>query len=136
MRSVKRQAETGIHFYGSDRDSGAIKMSIENAKRAGVDKLTEFNEQTISDMRPPTSTPGLVIVNPPYGGRIGDKHKLIPLYRTLGKVLRDRFSGWRVGIITTDKSLAESTGLSFLPTNAPVQHGGLRVNLFNTDTLQ
>ncbi len=136
MLSVKRQAETGINFYGSDRDNGAVKMSAENAARAGVDKLTEFKQQTISDMVPPTNTPGLVIINPPYGGRIGDKHKLRPLHQTLGKVLRSHFSGWRVGIITTDNSLAQATALPFLPVSAPVQHGGLRVNLFHTDALQ
>ena len=136
MRNVKRQAEASIKFYGSDRDSGAVKMSSENAARAGVDKLTEFRQQTISDITPPTSTPGLVIINPPYGKRISEKSKLRPLYQTLGKILRERFSGWRVGIITTDKALSHATGLPFLPTTAPVQHGGLRVTLFQTDTLK
>lgn len=136
MRSVKRQAEMGINFYGSDRDNGAVEMSAENAARAGVDKFTEFKQQAISDIIPPTSTPGLVIINPPYGGRIGDTHKLIPLYQTLGKVLRTHFSGWRVGIITTDKSLAQATALPFFLESEPVQHGGLRINLFHTDVLQ
>jgi len=135
MRSVTRQAETGIHFYGSDRDDGAVKMSCENAERAGIAHLTEFKQQTISDMIPPTNMPGLVIINPPYGGRIGDKQKLRSLYQTLGRVLKTHFSGWRVGIITSDNSLAQATGLPFLPASAPVQHGGLRVNLFHTDVL-
>jgi len=135
MRGVKRQTETNILFYGCDRDSGAVKMSDENAARAGVDQLVEFKQQTISDMRPPTDTQGLVIINPPYGKRIGDKHKLLPLYQTLGRVLRDNFSGWRVGIIATDKSLAQATGLPFLQTNGAVQHGGLRVTLFYTEAL-
>lgn len=136
MRSVDRQAAPAFHVYGSDRDEGAVKMSRENAARAGVDALTEFKQQTISDMAPPTRTPGLVIVNPPYGTRIGDKKKLLPLYQTLGEVLRTRFSNWRIGIITTDAALAKSTGLPFLPTTAPVQHGGLRVTLFRTEPLQ
>ncbi len=135
MRSVHREAARDIHFYGSDRDEGAVKMSAENAARAGIAALTEFKQQTISDMTPPTSTPGLVIVNPPYGTRIGDKKKLMPLYQTLGDVCRTRFSNWRVGIITTDMALAKATGLSFLPTTAPVQHGGLRVTLFHTEPL-
>lgn len=136
MRSVVRQAEVSFNFYGSDRDSGAVKMSAENAVRAGVDKLTEFKLQTISDITPPTSTPGLVILNPPYGGRIGEKYKLTPLYQTLGRVLRDRFLGWRVGIITNDKTLAQATALPFVPESTPVQHGGLRVNLFYTNVLK
>ncbi|MGB1077452.1 MAG: THUMP domain-containing class I SAM-dependent RNA methyltransferase [Bdellovibrionales bacterium] len=135
MRNVQRQASTGAHFYGSDRDSGAVQMSIENASRAGIGHLTNFKQQTISDITPPTNIPGLVIINPPYGGRIGDKKKLIGLYTTLGKVLRSHFSEWRVGIITTDKTLAQATGLPFIPTTAPVQHGGLRVTLFQTKAL-
>lgn len=136
MRSVSRQAEPEFHCYGSDRDEGAVKMSAENAARAGVDQLTEFKQQTISDITPPAATPGLVIVNPPYGTRIGDKGKLMPLYQTLGDVLRKRFSNWRVGIITTEAALANATGLPFLPTTAPVQHGGLRVTLFRTEPLK
>lgn len=136
MRSVRRQSTTDIHFYGSDRDGGAVKMSTENSTRAGVDELTVFKQQTISDITPPTSMPGLVILNPPYGGRIGDTKNLIPLYQTLGDVLRTRFSGWRVGIITTDVALAQVTGLPFLPVSAPVQHGGLRVTLFHTEALK
>ncbi len=135
MRSVQREAATGIHFYGSDRDLGAIQMSIENAKRAGIGELTTFTQQTISDMTPPTATPGLIILNPPYGTRIGDKRKLMPLYQTLGNVLRSRFAGWRAGIITTDIALAHATELPFLPTQAPVQHGGIRITLFQTEPL-
>lgn len=135
MKSVHRQASPEFHFYGSDRDEGAVKMSSENAARAGVSELTEFKQLTISDIIPPTSTPGLVIVNPPYGTRIGDKRKLMPLYQTLGKVLRVRFLNWRIGIITTDAALARATSLPFLPATAPVQHGGLRVTLFRTEPL-
>lgn len=135
MLAVKRQSQAEAHFYGSDRDSGAVNMSIENAQRAGVGDITEFESQAISDITPPTTTPGLVILNPPYGGRIGDKSELKPLYQTLGRVLKERFGGWRVGIVTNDKALALATTLPFLPTNAPVQHGGLRVTLFRTDPL-
>ena len=136
MLTVQREAETGIRFYGSDRDNGAVKISIENATRAGVGHLTEFKQQTISGITPPDGPPGLVIINPPYGGRIGNKQKLMPLYGTLGTVLRRHFSGWRVGIITTDQPLAHATALPFLPADPPVQHGGLRILLYKTDILQ
>lgn len=135
MRNVERQANTGVFFYGSDRDDGAVKMSAENAARAGVGELTEFKQQTISNINPPCEMPGLVILNPPYGTRMGDTRKLMPLYQTIGAVLRSRFSGWRVGIITADTTLANATGLPFMPTSAPVQHGGLRISLFHTEPL-
>jgi putative N6-adenine-specific DNA methylase len=135
MRNVQRQAVVDIHVYGSDRDKGAIEISQENAARAGVAKYTEFKRQTIADITPPSSEEGLVILNPPYGSRIGDKKKLMPLYQTLGEVLRRRFCGWRVGIITSDETLAKATKLPFLQTKASVQHGGIRVNLFQTEAL-
>ncbi|MBX2834536.1 MAG: class I SAM-dependent RNA methyltransferase [Micavibrio sp.] len=135
MRSVTRGGASTLQFFGSDRDDGAIKMSIQNAKRAGIGALTSFEQKAISDISPPCEAPGLVILNPPYGARIGDNKKLMPLYQSLGAALRSRFSGWRVGIVTTENSLAQATGLPFLPPSEPIQHGGIRVKLFKTDAL-
>jgi putative N6-adenine-specific DNA methylase len=110
-------------------------MSRANAERAGVAEFTEFRQCTISDIVAPAGPPGLVIVNPPYGTRISDRAKLQPLYRALGQTLLTRFAGWRVGLLTTEPSLAKATGLPFLPTDAPVPHGGLRVTLYRTVAL-
>lgn len=123
-------------FYGSDRDAGAIAMSRANAERAGVAGLLELRQHAISDLAAPEGPPGLVIVNPPYGARLGESSHLKPLYRALGQTLADRFKGWRVGLITTDPSLARATGLPFKPPGAPVSHGGLRVRLFQTAALE
>lgn len=135
MRTVQRQAPSNIQIYGSDRDEGAIAMSQENASRAGVAAYTHFVQKSISDITPPCEAAGLIILNPPYGTRIGEVKKLLPLYQTLGEVLRTRFSGWRVGIITADKSLAAATKLPFLPEKQPILHGGTRINLYQTKAL-
>jgi putative N6-adenine-specific DNA methylase len=119
-----------LRFHGSDRDAGAIRMATENAARAGVGANVEFQQRSIADLEPPPGAPGLIILNPPYGTRIGDKAPLVTLHRTLGQVLKTRFSGWRVGIITADKSLAQATGLKFGPALPTVLHGGLRVALY------
>jgi putative N6-adenine-specific DNA methylase len=89
----------------------------------------------MSEVVPPDGPPGLVIVNPPYGARLGDEVALRALYRALGATLRSRFSGWRVGLVTANAGLARATGLPFLPTDAPVPHGGLRVTLYRTGAL-
>lgn len=124
-----------MRFYGSDRDAGAIAMSRANAERAGVAGITQFEQATISELEAPAGPPGLVIVNPPYGDRIGDKSSLHALYRALGQTLKARFAGWRVGIITSEAALARATGLPFAPAAAPVLHGGLRVTLFQAGPL-
>jgi putative N6-adenine-specific DNA methylase len=137
MREVvsRRTPPPSVRFYGSDRDAGAVAMAQANAERAGVADLTEFRQCPIGDAVAPEGPPGLVIVNPPYGARIGDRKKLLPLYRALGQTLMTRFAGWRVGLITSEPELARGTGLPFLPTGAPVPHGGLRVTLFQTAAL-
>jgi putative N6-adenine-specific DNA methylase len=135
LRGTVAGAGPSFRFYGSDRDAGAIDMSRANAARAGVSKITEFRQHAISDLMPPDGPPGLVIVNPPYGSRIGDTKQLYALYQALGGTLLARFTGWRVGLVTNEASLAGVSGLPFAPPTAPVSHGGLRVMLFRTGAL-
>jgi putative N6-adenine-specific DNA methylase len=135
MREAPAAVAPPVRFYGSDIDAGAIRMSRANAKRAGVADLTEFREIAIVDVTAPEGPAGIVIINPPFGDRIGEKGRVKSLYRTLGQTLLTRFSGWRVGLVTTEIALAEATGLPFTLDAAPVLHGGLRVNLFRTAPL-
>ncbi|MEZ5773487.1 MAG: THUMP domain-containing protein [Hyphomicrobiaceae bacterium] len=135
MREVKSARPPAARCHGFDRDAGAIDAAMQNAARAGVADGTAFRRAAISEAAPPEGPPGLVVVNPPYGERIGGDKDLIPLYGSLGQVLRTRFAGWRVGLVTSEPTLAEATGLPFLPTTAPVPHGGLRVTLYRTAPL-
>ncbi|KMW59473.1 Methyltransferase [Candidatus Rhodobacter oscarellae] len=122
-------------FFGSDRDTGAVKMSQENAERAGVSHLAAFHHAAISDAKPPTDQPGLVIVNAPYGGRIGNKKPLFGLYGAFGQVMKERFQGWRVALITSDGGLAKASGLPFAPPGPVVDHGGIGIRLWQTKAL-
>jgi putative N6-adenine-specific DNA methylase len=122
--------ETALRFHGSDRDDGAIRIARANADRAGVGPLCTFTRAAISDAAPPEGPPGIVLVNPPYGTRIGARRLLHGLYGAFGAAMRARFAGWRVGVITPDAGLAASTGLALAPLGPPVAHGGLRVQLF------
>lgn len=135
MKSAAPPRLPAVTFFGSDRDAGAIRMAQQNAGRAGVSGFTQFTRQPVSELVPPQGPPGLVIVNPPYGTRIGDKKPLFALYGALGQVLKERFSGWRVGLVTTDRSLARATELPFLAPSPPVLHGGLKVTLHRTAAL-
>lgn len=124
-----------VRFYGSDRDAGAITMSRANAERAGVGAWTDFAHHAISDLTPPEGPAGLVIVNPPYGARIGEGKSLIPLYHAMGQTLKTRFAGWRVGIVTNEAALAKATELPFLEGGVSVSNGGIRVTLYQTGLL-
>ncbi|HVL21139.1 MAG TPA: class I SAM-dependent RNA methyltransferase, partial [Amaricoccus sp.] len=65
-----------LRFLGCDRDAGAIRMAEANAARAEVDGVAAFRRQAISELVAPMGMPGLVMVNPPYGGRIGERELL------------------------------------------------------------
>ena len=135
MRAVSPERIPPLWFHGSDRDAGAIAIARSNAERAGVAGFTHFQQAAISEIAPPEGPPGLVIVNPPYGARLGDGRSLVPLYQAMGQALLRRFAGWRVGLVAAEPLLARATGLPFLQTSAPVPHGGLRVTLFRTGPL-
>ncbi|MEZ5856110.1 MAG: class I SAM-dependent RNA methyltransferase [Hyphomicrobiaceae bacterium] len=137
MRDVaaRRQTATDLRFYGRDRDAGAITMARANAERAGIASLIDFCQRDVAELTAPEGPPGLVMVNPPYGDRIGDGKQLTGLYRSLGERLLRNFPGWRVGLVTTDATLAAATALPFTAPRSPVAHGGLRITLYTTPPL-
>ena len=135
MRKMGASTHSTVRFHGSDRDAGAVRMSTANADRAGVADMITFQNLSAADVQRPDGAPGLVICNPPYGGRIGNQKMLFSIYAGFGEVIRERFAGWRVGLITSDANLAKATGLPFKPKGPPIPHGGLKVWLFQTDPL-
>jgi putative N6-adenine-specific DNA methylase len=128
-------AAESLGFYGFDRDAGAVRAAAENAARAGVGHVVKIERRPVAGLVRPDGPAGLVIVNPPYGARIGDPRPLQVLHRTLGERLRREFSGWRAAIVTSDARLARATGLAFARESAPVDHGGLKVRLHVTGRL-
>jgi len=125
--------EAPAHFYGSDQNAQVIQFAKDNAARAGVADACEFSNAPLSKLKPPDCSPGLVMVNPPYGTRIGNKAALRGLYRNFGDIMKTRFSGWRVGMVTTDAALADATKLTWKPPSAPIPHGGLKIRLYQTE---
>lgn len=128
--------ETPLRFAGSDRDAGAVRAAEKNAAHAKLSDIVSFRMAPISDAAPPEGPPGLVICNPPYGGRIGQRKLLFGLYGAFGQVMRDRFAGWRVAMVTADDGLAKATGLPFLPPGPFVDNGGIKVRLWQTLALR
>ncbi|MDU8926727.1 class I SAM-dependent RNA methyltransferase [Alisedimentitalea sp. MJ-SS2] len=134
MRRAGPARLPGVLFHGYDRDQGAIRNAGQNAERAAVAEWCRFACQPVSALEPPEGKPGLVIANPPYGGRIGNRKMLFSLYGSFGRVLRERFKGWRVGVVTSDAGLAKAMDVKF-QAGPPVDHGGLKVKLYQSGVL-
>jgi len=118
-------------ILGSDIDSQAVRMAIENGKRAGVAEWLHVEKRALADAGAPPGALGLVIVNPPYGERIGAE--LPNLYSQLGETLRTRFSGWQAAILTGNPPLARNLGMFAKRThrvfNGPIECRLLRFEL-------
>ena len=133
---VREQAEAAVLgaspvvIQGSDRDPGAIESGRANAERAGLGNTVEFAERPISAMEP-TGERGMVVSNPPYGVRVGDRDRLRNLYAQFGKVIRAKAPNWRVALISADETLERQTGLELRPV-LRTSNGGIRVRVVVT----
>lgn len=99
------------NIYGSDRDEGAIRISSENCKRAGVAGLINWSHQAVSAITP-NKTNGWIITNPPYGLRVSSNKDLRNLYAQFGNILRSKFVGWKAVFLCSDQSLVHQTRLN------------------------
>ncbi|HEX7112260.1 MAG TPA: bifunctional 23S rRNA (guanine(2069)-N(7))-methyltransferase RlmK/23S rRNA (guanine(2445)-N(2))-methyltransferase RlmL, partial [Mizugakiibacter sp.] len=100
-------------FFGSDADPAMIATAKRNAQAAGVAGFLRLERHDVAHLARPAGTeaPGLVITNPPYGERLGERSALPALYRALGERLREGFPGWRAAVLTSDDALGHALGL-------------------------
>ncbi|CAA0118381.1 Ribosomal RNA large subunit methyltransferase K/L [Halioglobus japonicus] len=99
---------------GYDWDPAVIRRAQENIARIGLEKVVRVSCKPVSELHKPDHRPlpfGLLICNPPYGERIGEKESLMGLYRQLGEAMIREFAGWQAGVLTSDLDLGRATGL-------------------------
>ena len=99
-------------IIGYDSDPEAIKSAFENIDRAELRGKIHVEKRELSEFVPKANvTTGLVVVNPPYGERLGELETVKPLYTTLGDRLKAAFTGWRAGVFTSNPDLGKQMGL-------------------------
>ena len=99
-----------VEIQAADRDPRMIAMARQNAEAAGVGGAIEFVERDFRQT-PPRSGVGVLMVNPPYGERSGREENLPELYKALGDVMKQRFTGWDAHVFTAQGELIKSIGL-------------------------
>ena len=80
------------------------------------------------DASPPADA-GILVMNPPYGERMGDEAELAAFYPKLGDVLKQRFAGWTAYIFTSDLRLPKLIRLT-ASRRIPLYNGALECRLF------
>src|SRR5690554_2760216 len=100
-------------FSGFDQDGRVITTARNNAQRAGLDGLLEFQVQPIEELSlgEDRAETGLLLVNPPYGERLSDRQALAGLYESLGDAVKAAATGWRLGVFTGAPEFGKSIGL-------------------------
>ncbi len=86
-------------IQGYDIDEDMIRLSRENARLAGVERLIHFQRRGI-DQLSHSGKYGFLITNPPYGERLAKKEELAALYRTIGERFR-ALDSWSLCMITS-----------------------------------
>ena len=124
-------AASPVAIVASDRDAGAIAASRANAERAGVLGDLALTKQSLSDLKAPAG-PGTVVVNPPYGIRVGDKKPLRNLFAQLGNVLRAEAPGWTLAMLSADRDLERQVQLPFTE-RWKASNGGIPVRLVTAE---
>jgi putative N6-adenine-specific DNA methylase len=121
---ARRPGRTSI--LAADRDPAALAAALPNAKRAGVEGMIAFREVPFHKLEP-IDGPGLVVINPPYGQRVG-AGGATRIYRGIGWRLREAWPGWRVAVLVPDRRKIELLGLP-LEELTTFSNGGIKVHL-------
>ncbi len=114
---------------GSDRDPAAVAAARANAAAAGVGHAVRVVEAELDAAVPPPG-PGVVVTNPPYGARLGERQRLGELYGRLGRWLRHRCPGWEAYLLSGDPELTRHLHLK-AAARWPLRNGPLECRLLH-----
>jgi putative N6-adenine-specific DNA methylase len=113
---VRREAKSKINkkanlsIIMTDDDSTAVYAALQNAKTAGVDSLLNIKKSDFAKTEiPPTN--GVVVLNPPYGLRMGETERLETLYKGIGDFFKQSCPGYFGYIFSGNLPLLKKVGL-------------------------
>lgn len=132
-RGVLKELKAPI--VGSDVRRDAISFARTNARAAGIGHLLHFEVKDVRDFRPPEGPPGIVLCNPPYGERIGEEKELVPLYRTLSAVFREKCAAWQIYVFAGNERLTAKLDLPRLE-EVPLFNGKIACKLLKLQSVR
>jgi putative N6-adenine-specific DNA methylase len=94
----------------SDLSADAIRSAKINASLAGLDTKIKFQQCPFEETIIPEEK-GIIIINPPYGERIGEEQDLKLLYKKIGDFFKTRCKGYKGYVFTGNPELAKYIGL-------------------------
>ncbi|HXO28212.1 MAG TPA: hypothetical protein VOA80_12760 [Thermoanaerobaculia bacterium] len=121
-----------MRLVGNDRSAEALRAARANLERAGLQQRAQLTRGEAADCRPPAGrglSPGLVVINPPYGERAATD---ADHWRELGSLLKHHFQGWRAAVLAGGEGLGKHIGLR-PRRRLPVKNGPLDARILIFD---
>ncbi|WP_442594439.1 THUMP domain-containing class I SAM-dependent RNA methyltransferase [Neobacillus sp. D3-1R] len=97
-----------LEIQGSDIDHRMVKIAGENAFEAGLGDLIKFKQMQVRDISTPQQY-GVIVGNPPYGERIGEKKEVEKMYREMGQAFA-KLDTWSIYILTSHEGFEQLYG--------------------------
>ena len=117
-----------MEITGFDIDMRAVRATRQNLEAAGFSNVVQVHQSDILELEAPAAE-GVLLTNPPYGERIGEKEELAELYPQLAAALKRNFAGWNAFFLTSDLTMPKAMRLS--PSRkTPLFNGPLECRLF------
>ncbi len=148
---VKPEPGQQALIYGSDVSHRMVDFAQRNAQRAGVADVIEFRGGDALQRMPPIEGGGVMVLNPPYGERIGiggvagegaqarfgarelaETEDGGEFFSQLASHWKKNFSGWQAWVLTPDLKLPGKMRLKE-SRRVPMWNGPLECRLFKFD---
>ncbi|WP_066313013.1 class I SAM-dependent RNA methyltransferase [Bacillus sp. FJAT-29814] len=97
-----------LDITGSDIDHRMVKIAQENSFEAGFGDLIQFKQMQVKDIST-TKEYGVIVGNPPYGERLGDKPAVEQMYRDMGQAF-SKLDTWSIYILTSHEEFEQFYG--------------------------
>ena len=128
VKREQRGVEQVPQIYGSDNDPKALNAARRNLAEAGVERWAKLERADVLERAAPAPS-GVMVMNPPYGERMGNVEELARFYPRLGDALKQRYAGWRCYIFTADLRLPKLIRLQ-PARRTPLWNGALECRLY------
>ena len=97
-------------IIATDIDAKAVEAARKNAATAGAGHLIEFDVCDFAETKIPEG-PGIIVMNPEYGLRMGEIPKLEKTYERMGDFFKQKCAGYTGYIFTGNPALGKKVGL-------------------------
>lgn len=108
---AERRVTAPYPIFASDRDARAVRATRRNAQEAGVGAALRVIQASLREL-PVCPSGTLIVTNPPYGLRMGERDHLAGLYQELGDTLKRVGEGCTAWILAGEPALLRALRLA------------------------